>query len=42
MPKEISTSAHPSSRCPAYLSSVTTASINLEAADETLARTPPR
>jgi hypothetical protein len=42
MPKEISSSAHPNSWCPAYLSSVTTASINAEAADETPARTPPR
>jgi hypothetical protein len=42
MPKEIRISAPPRSRRAAYLSSVTTASINIEAADETLARTPPR
>jgi hypothetical protein len=42
MPKEISISAHPSSRRPAYLSSVATVSINVETADETVARTPPR
>jgi hypothetical protein len=42
MPKEIRISANPRSRRPAYLSSVTTASINVETADETVARTPPR
>jgi hypothetical protein len=42
MPEEIRNSAHPSSRRPAYLSSVATASINVDTADETLARAPPR
>jgi len=45
IPEETRNSAHPSSRRPANLSSVATASINVETADEilkTLARTPPR
>src|SRR5215208_7913725 len=42
MPEEIRSSAHPSSRRPEYLSSVATASINVETADETLARTSPK
>jgi hypothetical protein len=42
MTEEISISALPSSRRPAYLSSVATASINVDIADETSARAPPR